>query len=68
MPKLKWYESCHLILGMIRRILVILVLYGIAITEVYCLSHYGVEWLLAGLALTAFLAGHWIRANWYSSS
>jgi len=48
----------------VRRIFVILVVYGIAIAELYYLPRYGVEWLLGGLALTAFLAGNWIRANW----
>jgi hypothetical protein len=48
----------------IRRTFVILFLYAIAITEVSYLPRYGVEWLLGSLALTAFLAGNWIRANW----
>jgi len=48
----------------IRRTFIIVVLYVIAIAEVYYLPRYGVEWLLGSLALTAFLAGNWIRANW----
>ena len=48
----------------LRRIVVILVLYGIGIAEVYYLPRYGMEWVLGALALTAFLAGNWIRHNW----
>jgi len=71
LPKINWYQLCHLVVDMnwsrtIRRTFVILVLYGIAIAEVYYLPRYGVEWLIGGLALTAILAGHWMRANWSS--
>jgi hypothetical protein len=48
----------------LRRIVVILALYLIASAEFYYLPHYGIEWMLGALALTAFLAGNWMRANW----
>jgi hypothetical protein len=48
----------------LRGIVVILVLYLVGIAEVYYLPRYGIGWLLGALALTAFLAGNWIRHNW----
>jgi hypothetical protein len=47
-----------------RRVLVILVLYGIALFEGYYLPRYGIQWMLAGIGATAFLAGLWLRTYW----
>ncbi len=44
--------------------MVILVLYGIGISEGYYLPRYGLEWMLGAIGLTAFVAGYWIRAHW----
>ncbi len=48
----------------IRRTCVILTLYAIGLAEAYFLPRYGLEWLLGGLAATAFLAGLWLRTHW----
>jgi hypothetical protein len=42
----------------------ILVIYGIGLLEGHYLPRYGIEWMLAAMAATAFLAGYWIRTNW----
>ncbi len=52
------------LLRALRRTMVILVLYGIGISEGYYLPRYGVEWLLGAIGLTAFLAGFYIREHW----
>jgi predicted anti-sigma-YlaC factor YlaD len=46
--------------------MVILVLYGIAMSEAYYLPRYGygLEWVLGSLGLTAFVAGYWINDHW----
>jgi len=48
----------------VRRISMILTIYGIGIFEGYYMPRYGIEWMLASMAATAFLAGLWIRARW----
>ena len=48
----------------LRHCLVILILYGIGLLEAYYLPRYGIEWLLAGIGATAFLAGYWMRTHW----
>ena len=48
----------------IRRSSMILSIYGIGIAEAYQLPHYGIEWLLAGILVTALLATFWIRSHW----
>lgn len=48
----------------IRRGLLILIIYAAGILEGYYLPHYGLEWMLGIMGLTAFLAGFWIRKNW----
>jgi len=48
----------------LRRIFMIMTLYGIGILEGYYLPRYGIEWMLAAIGATAFLAGFWIRARW----
>jgi hypothetical protein len=48
----------------LRHGFVILTLYSMALLEGYYLPRYGIEWMLAALAATAFLAGFWIRAHW----
>lgn len=48
----------------LRRIFMIGTLYGIGILEGYYLPRYGIEWMLAAIGATAFLAGFWIRARW----
>lgn len=48
----------------IRKAFVVLTLYAIGLAEAYFLPRYGLEWLLGGLAATAFLAGLWLRTHW----
>ena len=55
--RMKWLRA-------VKRTMVILVLYGIAISEGYYLPRYGMEWMLGAIGLTAFLAGYWIREHW----
>lgn len=38
--------------------------YGIGLAEAYYLPRYGLEWLLGAIALTAFVAGYWVRTHW----
>jgi len=48
----------------IRKTFVVLMIYAIGLAEAYFLPRYGLEWLLGGLAATAFLAGLWLRTHW----
>ena len=48
----------------IRKAFVVLTIYAIGLAEAYFLPRYGLEWLLGGLAATAFLAGLWLRTRW----
>jgi hypothetical protein len=48
----------------IRRSFVILTLCGIGLLEGYYLPRYGIEWMLAALGITAFVAGYWMRTHW----
>jgi hypothetical protein len=48
----------------IKRGSMILMLYGVGLLEAHYLPRYGIEWLLMAIAVTAFLAGFWIRAHW----
>jgi len=52
------------VLRVIRKAFVVLTLYAIGLVEAYFLPRYGLEWLLGGLAATAFLAGLWLRTHW----
>ncbi|MGE5818321.1 MAG: hypothetical protein ACM37Z_09880 [Deltaproteobacteria bacterium] len=54
---MKWLRT-------LKRCMVILVLYGIAILEGYYLPRYSIESMLAAIGVTAFLAGYWIRTHW----
>ena len=47
-----------------KRTMIIIGLYGIGILEAYFMPRYGIEWMLAAIALTAFLSGYWIRTHW----
>jgi hypothetical protein len=48
-----------------RRAVFLVALYGIGLVEVsYVAARFGIEWLLAALAVTATLAGLWMRAYW----
>ncbi len=38
--------------------------YGVRILEAVYLPRCGIEWMLAAIGTTAFLAGFWIRARW----
>jgi hypothetical protein len=49
-----------------RRSFISLTLYSIGLLEGYYLPRYGIEWMLAAMALTVFLAGYWIRSHWDS--
>jgi hypothetical protein len=40
--------------------------YGVGILEGVYLPRCGIEWMLAAIGTTAFLAGFWIRARWES--
>lgn len=46
--------------------MIILVLYGIGISEAHYLPRYGydLKWVLGALGLTAFVAGYWINNHW----
>ena len=44
--------------------MVVLILYGIGISEGYYLPRYGLEWMFGAMGVAAFLAGYWIRAHW----
>ena len=48
----------------LRRIFMIVTLYGIGILEGYYLPRYGIEWMLGATGATAFLAGFWLRTRW----
>ena len=48
----------------IRRGSMILVICGIGLVEGYFLPRYGIEWMLAAMAATAFLGGYWTRTSW----
>jgi hypothetical protein len=48
----------------LKRGFMILALYGVGLLEGHYLPRYGIEWLLAAIGATAFLAGYWIRAHW----
>ena len=48
----------------LRRIFMIVTLYGIGILEGYYLPRYGIEWMLGAIGATAFVAGFWIRTRW----
>jgi hypothetical protein len=54
MKTFKWIKRCSMIL----------MLYGVGLAEAHYLPRYGIEWLLMAIAVTAFLAGFWIRAHW----
>jgi hypothetical protein len=54
---MKWFKW-------LRRTCVILTLYGIGLLEGYYLPRYGIEWMLAAMGATAFLAGFWMRRHW----
>jgi hypothetical protein len=34
------------------------------LAEAHYLARFGIEWLLAALGATAFLAGFWMRMHW----
>ena len=55
--RMKWFKW-------LRRTCVILILYGIGLLEGYYLPRYGIEWMLAAMGATAFLAGFWMRRHW----
>jgi hypothetical protein len=42
----------------------VLTICGIGLLEGYYLPSYGIEWMLGIMAVTAFLAGYWIRISW----
>jgi hypothetical protein len=42
----------------------ILTLCSIGLLEGYYLPRYGIEWMLAAMGATAFLAGFWMRTHW----
>jgi len=48
----------------LKRSVAILTLYAIGILEGYYLPRYGIEWMLGAIAVTAFLAGYWMRTHW----
>jgi hypothetical protein len=56
---MKWLRA-------LKRTMIILVLYGIGVLEAYFIPRhgYGLEWVLAAIGLTAFLAGYWVRTRW----
>jgi hypothetical protein len=61
--------SCALHQGMkwlkwLKHGFVILTLYIIALLEGHFLPRYGIEWMLAAMGVTAFLAGFGIRTHW----
>ena len=42
----------------------LLTILGIGLLMGYYLPRYGLEWMLGGMAATAFLTGYWIRLSW----
>jgi hypothetical protein len=48
----------------LRRGAFILILYAVAVLEGKYLPRYGIEWMLAAIGATAFLAGLWVRSHW----
>ena len=42
----------------------LLTILGIGLLMGYYLPRYGLEWMLGGMAVTAFLTGFWIRSSW----
>jgi hypothetical protein len=37
---------------------------AVGLLEAYSLPRYGLQWMLAAIAGTVFLAGYWIRMSW----
>jgi hypothetical protein len=54
---MKWFRW-------VKRSFFLLTLGGIGILEGYYIPRYGVEWLLAAIGATVFLAGFWLRGHW----
>ena len=52
------------ILTWLRHGLIITVIYGIGIAELYYLPRYGLEYFLGAIGLTVFSAGFWMRTHW----
>jgi len=48
----------------IKQSFMIMTLYAIGIAELYFLPKYGIEYFLASIGATVFMAGYWIRARW----
>ena len=48
----------------IRRTAMLLTIGAVGLLEAYSLPRYGIEWMLAAIAGTVFLAGYWIRISW----
>jgi hypothetical protein len=55
--RIKWRDR-------IRRISIIATLYGVRLVEACYLPRYGIQWLLAAILATVFLAAFWIRSHW----
>jgi hypothetical protein len=53
-PKVTWRSR-------VRRISIILTLFGLGLVEAHQLPRYGIEWLLGGILATVILASFWIR-------
>jgi len=49
----------------LRKTVFLVTLYSIGIMEGYYLPrYYGIEWMLAAIGATAFIAGYWMRKRW----
>lgn len=48
----------------VRRTAMLLIIGAVGLLEAYSLPRYGLEWMLAAIAGTVFMAGHWVRMNW----
>jgi hypothetical protein len=42
----------------------LLIIGAVGLLEAYSLPRYGLEWMLAAIAGTVFMAGYWVRMNW----